>query len=279
MPETINLASLAKKISYDKALHQTLEKKSHLVKTLLIAPEVYAIEPTLPKSVIDAVRMYHDPSHQKTIKDWIETSKDKNATDKYGNTLLHYAADKPSIGLVNWFIKKGLNIDALNLNGESPLLVAIRQAAQHKFFHPQRQPQKTQSYLKERDKFIQVIRAFIQNKAKLAVRGGYLNTPKTALRTAMFENDIDLMRLLVHEAKADVDQMTKGQTPLLSAVFTQNVDAIKFLVEAKASVDKDSDGVTPLQAAEFAKNNEIIKLLEGLNEAGEAASPVSCPHP
>lgn len=46
-----DVVQVTKKILYDRELVKTLEEKSHRVKTLLIAPKQYAIEPTLPKAV------------------------------------------------------------------------------------------------------------------------------------------------------------------------------------------------------------------------------------
>lgn len=266
---------IVKKYVYDLQLTKSYEEKSTLKKTSLLAPEQHAIKSNLPTPIIEAVRKCKDAKDQRLIKSWIDGTQNKDATDEYGNTLLHHAADQPSIGLVKWLIKNGLSIDALNLNGESPLLIAIRQAAVHKSFYTQKQPD-TSLFIKDREKFIAVVRIFIENKAALSMQGGVLNTPKTALRTALFLQDIDLMRILITEAKADVNQITKDQTPLMSAIFNpkHSLTVIKFLVlDAKADIHKITYGPTPLDIAKLLKKTEVAEFLQQVMGINAEISP------
>lgn len=77
-----------------------------------------------------------------------------------------------------------------------------------------------------------------QTYASLAKQGGYSGEPPDCEQS---------VRLLI-TAKADIDAKDRGgKTPLMTAVFWNNVTAAKLLLEAGAAVEtKDPEGHTPL---------------------------------
>ncbi len=60
----------------------------------------------------------------KTAKELIAAGHDVNAPDNDNWTPLHFAAQANSLGVVKLLIENGANIDALEINGNTPLWVA-----------------------------------------------------------------------------------------------------------------------------------------------------------
>jgi ankyrin repeat protein len=72
------------------------------------------------------------------------------------------------------------------------------------------------------------------------------------LHCAVYKNNLDLVRCLVEEGEASVDQAnTDGVTPLLIAAHMSYIDTVRWLVEeGKANINAASaNGETPLIAA------------------------------
>ncbi|MCL2284181.1 MAG: ankyrin repeat domain-containing protein [Fibromonadales bacterium] len=103
----------------------------------------------------------------------------------------------------------------------------------------------------------------------LIKHGANVNAPNrfsyTPLHKALGENNIEIIKFLIFEAKADVNAKDKyGSTPLHIVVRHGNsIEAIEILVsEMKVDVNaKDNDGSTPLHAAGFSGNIEFAKFL------------------
>lgn len=85
----------------------------------------------------------------------------------------------------------------------------------------------------------------------------------TALMGAIFKDQIELIKLLLNK-KANVDaQDANGGTALMLAVQGANQEIIKLLLERKANkAIKNNDGKTAFEIAVFAGNEAIINLLK-----------------
>ncbi len=145
-------------------------------------------QPELTEEVIEATSKYNLPQHQITISQWIKNTKDVNAVDENGNTLLHHAAITGKANLIEWFINKNLSIDAINGKSQSPLIAAIERAIEIKTDNPQL-----------RQKLFATIEKLLSLGAK--------NVPScddeskfmklSAMRTAVRGNDLELVKILV----------------------------------------------------------------------------------
>ncbi|WED23457.1 ankyrin repeat domain-containing protein [Vibrio sp. JC009] len=85
----------------------------------------------------------------------------------------------------------------------------------------------------------------------------------TALHAAMFQNNTEIVRLLV-DAGYDVNAVgpSNGYTPLHDAVWADNLPALKILVENGGDTRiKGLDGNTPLEKARKEGKDEIVVYL------------------
>ena len=86
----------------------------------------------------------------------------------------------------------------------------------------------------------------------------------TALHAAMFQKNMEIVRLLI-EYKFDVNAVgpKNGYTPLHDAVWADNLEAIKLLLAkgAKTTI-KGKDGLTPYAKAKKEGKTDIVTYFE-----------------
>ncbi len=88
----------------------------------------------------------------------------------------------------------------------------------------------------------------------------------TALHAAMFQENMEIVRLLI-EYKFDVNAVgpKNGYTPLHDAVWADNLEAIKLLLAkgAKTTI-KGKDGLTPYAKAKKEGKTDIVTYFESM---------------
>lgn len=88
----------------------------------------------------------------------------------------------------------------------------------------------------------------------------------TALHAAMFQNNLEIVELLI-DAGLDVNAqgISNGYTPLHDAVWNNNLGAAKLLVQNGAKIDITSkEGLTPHEKALKEGKTEIAAYLKSL---------------
>ena len=55
----------------------------------------------------------------------VEQGLDINEKDKFGRTVMHWAAMRDSVEVIQWLVEQGLDINATDNDGETPLDKAI----------------------------------------------------------------------------------------------------------------------------------------------------------
>lgn len=207
------------------------------------------------------------------IKALIET--DGNAVDtpidydEHHITPLIKAAWDGELPIVEYLISKGANVNAqANDTKETALLNAVTR------------------------EHTDVVKALIAAKANVALRNAYdfnaftsavaagnqeiagllldagakINEGTSGLTPLAFaasSGNTAMMRFLVSRG-ADVNHGVKsgGQTALITAILTAQVESVKTLIELKADVNaKMKDGTTPLKMAKKGDQEEMIALL------------------
>ncbi len=95
---------------------------------------------------------------------------------------------------------------------------------------------------------------------------------KTALFYAADEGNIDVVRVLVVEAKVDINTQNKyGWTPLMLAADSEDIEMVKLLLESKANTDiKNDEGDTALQIAKDKGSENIVKVFQEVEERFKA---------
>ncbi len=185
----------------------------------------------------------------------------KSIADKNGNSLLHIAAERGYIDQALSLIKKGLPVNSINLDGQTPLHHAIRMGINNN----------TDLML-------------LQNGANVkAVDFGGMSLLHSA---CMFDRNEIISSLIIRGA--DVNSQNKaGVTPLHFACEHGNSSDVELLVRKGAEINAiDNSGLTPLMdAIKRAKNIdtavvsnteslESIKIIKFLLENGAATNIV-----
>jgi ankyrin repeat protein len=144
------------------------------------------------------------------------------------------AAKFDNVSEVNLMLKKGLNPNTVDANGNPMLILAIR------------------------DKSNNVIDALLNDKrvdVDLSNKSG-----ETPLMMASIEGNLPLVKTLVLGHKAQLDHI--GWTPLHYACAKGHLEVAQFLVANGAIVDSLSVGnTTPLMMAVQSGNEQLVKFL------------------
>jgi len=161
-------------------------------------------------------------------------SRDISARDRFGGTLLHYAATQSSPAVVRYLIAKGASLDARNFVDQTPLHSAVAS-----------------------NQNLEVTQ-FLLSKQE----GGmdYTNNPFTLLHLAACNENVEVIKFVASKGQdrnANAKD-TDGNTPLHWATGNKNVEVSKFLVSLGADVNiKNKDGDTPLARARKRVNDSV----------------------
>ena len=187
-----------------------------------------------------AVQMVDIGGMAEVVATLIHKKADVNATDKFGNTPLHFAAARNNIVALNALIKAKAKVNVADVEKITPLhLAALRGNSP------------------------EIAKALIAAKANVNAKNKNGVTP---LFNAAAQGNVDAVKLLL-EAKADANAQTvvKG-TALIVAAAEGNLEIVKLLLEAKADFKvKDEDGKT---AMDLAKKGKHLAVVEALKAAG-----------
>jgi ankyrin repeat protein len=249
---------LAAKFGNLKQFNLILEKKPDL-----------SIQDELGKTVLHHL-LERKGVYTKHLKNLIEARAPINHRDINLNTPLHLAAEKEGIESLELLIQHGGYLEAMNLTGKSPLMIAaaIGKEANVKFL-----------ISSGADPLVESDSGF--NTWMYAAKGGHENilkfliqnssiqveyTEKIHLRTALLlsaiKGDLDTIKYLI-SLGLNVNQGDRIEvTPLHLAVVSQKAEPVDLLLNNGASAYLYSNsGVTPLDLAVLSGNLPILKLL------------------
>jgi alpha-galactosidase len=170
-----------------------------------------------------------------------------NATDANGSTPLMQASAAAGTEIVSLLVEKGADIRAVDRDGFSPLLIA--------------------AYAGRRD-----------TVSLLLERGASANSADnkghTALMGAAYSGKSDVVRLLLDKG-ADVHAKdNENFTPLMVAAGSGNAESVRLLLDAGAEIDAPTKtGFTPLMQAAGTRRTATVSLLldKGANVNAAAA--------
>jgi ankyrin repeat protein len=219
---------------------------------------------------------------------------DPNLTDESGSTLLHRAVLTKNIGLVARLlqIKSGININALDAQENTPLMLAtslnsaeistlfLRRGAKMEIANHKGETvfdlaKKNKSHVLAREietlsntqKLDQAVRNNDLDAAQAILsRPVHINKVNAYKMTALMEaarrGNLAMLKLL-HEAGANINVMYKDNTALMLATVENHREAMKYLLEHGAAVDaKTRKGNTALlRAASMRCEMDTIILL------------------
>jgi ankyrin repeat protein len=175
-------------------------------------------------------------SYLNVTKVFVEKGADVKAAANYGNTPLHWAAEKGHWDVVKYLVEeKGADVKAADILGRTPLHRAAENG------------------------HLDVVKYLVEKGAdvKTAYKDG-----RTPLHLAAENRHWDVVKYLV-EKGADVKVADNdGSTPLHWAAVNHHWDVVKYLVEKGADVKaSDNDGSNPLHWAAANRHWDVVKYL------------------
>jgi ankyrin repeat protein len=168
-----------------------------------------------------------------------------------GQTLLHIAAGRGDLALVQTLVERGADLELKNRwGGWTPLHSAA--GAGH----------------------ARVVAYLIQQGAKVEAPGVY---NQGILFTAAYQGHADVVRLLL-AAGANVEATTEWQQfPLIAAAEKGHTEVVKLLLDAGAGINRTAKGGTALDAAVEGGHEDVTRLLlergADLNASRDTYSP------
>lgn len=153
--------------------------------------------------------------------------------DIYGNSVLHYAVESNSLDIVEILLQKKVNIDAVNVHRETPLMKA---------------------------KSPEMAEKLISAGANIHAADEMENN---VLQRVLREENVEDTALFLIKSGADSKVSNKdGVSPLHSAVMNQYKRVYEKLIDIGADVNaKDNSGVTPLMIASYVMDKDAVRIL------------------
>jgi len=148
---------------------------------------------------------------------------------------IHLAAELGSIRQVKHFLDKGVDINAANENGKTPLHLAIFSGKKS------------------------IIEFLITNGASVNAKD---NSGTTPLHTAAYGNDVEIIGILLNHG-ADINvQDNYGDTPLREAARRGCTNAVEYLIKNGANVNiKNKLNQTAIFEAVWYGHKDIVEIL------------------
>ncbi len=163
----------------------------------------------------------------------LEQGASPDISDKWGKTLLHYAAQNHQSDIVKLLLQKGAQIDPKDKQGDTPTLVAA-----------------------EAQDF-DTVRFLLESGADPRVKGRYQNT--VLLYAAQYDQlEIAELSLSLGADPLAVCELS-GMTGVLFAARNHNLEMAKFFVKAGAPVDCANKGSSETPLHYVAGNVELLK--------------------
>jgi ankyrin repeat protein len=171
------------------------------------------------------------------VKKLVKQGMDFDAKDDIGRTPLSYAAQGGKTEIVAWLLKKGADVNTVSQDGKTPLLWAVSTGN------------------------LKTVEALLEKGANpnIAVADGSKNTP---LHYAVMHPSPEIAKLLLNHGAAIDAVNSKGQQAIHYSILNSTTDCLSLLIKDKANVNaQDSETLTPLCWAEALAKEPFVRLL------------------
>lgn len=186
----------------------------------------------------------------------LDAGSDINHIDALGQNIVHRALEAPD--LLAFALERGADPNVTAADGETPLARALL-LGDDALADALRAAGALDIDTTDIDFQRSVFEGNRTRVSELLAAGANVNYQRdgTALGTAVYREDIDLLRLLV-EAGADVNLAETNDAdgdfnPLLKAAYSGQKDIVAFLLESDADVSVSNHGLSPLDYAKMGK--------------------------
>ncbi|KAG8201242.1 hypothetical protein JTE90_019881 [Oedothorax gibbosus] len=205
------------------------------------------------------------------VRTYLEGGGDVNFADKYGRSLLHFAAHSGNLELVRFLKQKGANIQIEDkICGRKPIHIAAKEGHPSviSFFHDV-----VPSSINECDNInwtplhyavwkgdLNTIKFLVENGAK--INAEEIHAHKKPIHIAAEHAYDDVMEYLLENGANIKDSDFRGRTPLYHSVLQGHLDTSKFLIGKGADINTRSkfEKKTLLHAAVLGRK-EFIEFL------------------
>ncbi|WP_341812752.1 ankyrin repeat domain-containing protein [Wolbachia endosymbiont (group A) of Eristalinus aeneus] len=204
--------------------------QAHLDKELLLTvkneKDLKTISDLIAKDIDDRTHggfYYTWSGNLDTVEFLVSTDVSVNATDKYGCTLLHWAALKGHSDIAKFLVDKEANVNAKDILGRTPIHFAVM----------------------NNHKDIQDVYG----------RGSTYTTAESS--------DEEVIQLFLMRGASINEADKNGETPLHLASWGGHLDTLQHLINNGANIStKDSSGKTPLDIARDKGHNNLVQCLQ-----------------
>ncbi|WMT84150.1 ankyrin repeat domain-containing protein [Wolbachia endosymbiont of Listronotus oregonensis] len=204
--------------------------QAHLDKELLLTvkneKDLKTISDLIAKDIDDRTHggfYYTWSGNLGTVEFLVSKDVSVNATDKYGCTLLHWAALKGHSDIAKFLVDKRANVNAKDILGRTPMHFVV------------------------------------MNNHK-DIQGVYGRGP---MYTAAENNDKEIIELFLMKGAGINEADGNGETPLHLASWGGHLDVLQYLINSGANVDtKDDSGKTSLDIARDKGHNNVVEYLQ-----------------
>lgn len=160
----------------------------------------------------------------------------ENIPDFYGNSPLIEAAWNGHTQVVEWLLSLGADVNAVNLHGDSPLLIALRF----------KQLETTKLLLSQKDIETNKHNGMGYNPLVIAIVNGYL----------------DIADSLYHKTDDLNKSYTENNTLLHMCAMIGNIASVQWLLDKGANLQvKNSSGMRPLDLAALRGHRDLSALI------------------
>ncbi|MDI9312074.1 MAG: ankyrin repeat domain-containing protein [Limnohabitans sp.] len=204
--------------------------------------------------------------------------------DPSGTTALHWAVNYDLNEIVLEFLKRGADVNTYCKEVDRTILMSaffsdsIRPEVVNKIIDAgadlsfKTKDNETTLMYACRDNNLEAVKKILAKK--IDVNAESKNRWQTALCEAAGNKsrDLSVLKLLIaNGAKVNIPD-NRGRSPLTEAVFSWNLEKVKYLVEKGADINRrceDFGGASPLlEAAEWAKGDKVDEIIKYLVEKG-----------
>jgi len=158
------------------------------------------------------------------------------SVDQNRRTALHWASKSGDVELTNLLVSQGVNVDALDINGHTPLHLAAIQ-----------------------DRFLPATIQLLAGKPNVNIADQNGNT---ALHLAATSGNTEMIKLLIDQTENIDAKNNKGETALHLASYFRYSDIVGILLENNANVNSiDDQAFTALHYSSLPWNNRKVQEL------------------
>lgn len=192
-----------------------------------------------------------------------------NIKDKYGNTLLMFAAANNSLNVVNYLIQNQVGLNEKGKDGKTVLMIA---SAKGYLKIVQSVLKQNGVALEDKDNYgntalllailnghYDVVLYLVSKGANLKAKSNY---EKTSLMYAASYGHLKIAQYLVAQNLNIEEKNNGGCTALMEAAFAGELEVVEYLCQQNANFDAaDNHGMTPIMYATLNGHHEVVQYL------------------